>query len=139
MQLSFFFKIWNQQLFPSHDRCIGIVCRFHCSCLCNVRIKLSPQLRPWFICLISWWRDHNLQVWLTLKVRCCLLQNQTVGKKKYVVVYCIQNAFNIIFFLFCVCKCVVNRSGKIAMHVLEKVIAYAILPITVSGNKLQVL
>ena len=31
-------------------------------------------------------------------------------------------------------RCVVSGSGKIAMHVLEKLIAYGALPITVSGN-----
>ena len=31
-------------------------------------------------------------------------------------------------------RCVVSGSGKIALHVLEKLIVYGALPITVSGN-----
>lgn len=31
-------------------------------------------------------------------------------------------------------RCVVSGSGKIAMHVLEKLIAYGAVPITVSGK-----
>ena len=31
-------------------------------------------------------------------------------------------------------RCAVSGSGKIAMHVLEKLIAYGALPITVSGD-----
>lgn len=31
-------------------------------------------------------------------------------------------------------RCVVSGSGKIAMHVLEKLIAYGAVPITVSGD-----
>lgn len=31
-------------------------------------------------------------------------------------------------------RCVVSGSGKIAMHVLEKLIAYGAVPVTVSGK-----
>lgn len=37
-------------------------------------------------------------------------------------------------YLYLLCRCVVSGSGKIAMHVLEKLIAYGALPITVSGK-----
>lgn len=33
-------------------------------------------------------------------------------------------------------RCVVSGSGKIAMHVLEKLIAYGAIPVSVSGNSL---
>lgn len=33
-------------------------------------------------------------------------------------------------------RCAVSGTGKIALHVLEKLVAYGAIPITVSGNSL---
>lgn len=41
------------------------MCRFDSACLCNVRIKSSAQLWSGSLPLISWWRDHWVQGWLT--------------------------------------------------------------------------
>lgn len=46
---------------------------------------------------------------------------------------CFENYIEMSFLDFA-SRCVVSGSGKIAMHVLEKLIAYGALPISVSGN-----
>lgn len=56
----------------------------------------------------------------------------------FLVESCISNSLLLIYSINLSSRCGVSGSGKIAMHVLEKLVAYGAVPITVSGNFLFV-
>jgi len=52
----------------------------------------------------------------------------------------VYQCYNLTMYLHTVhviCRCVISGSGKIAMHVLEKLLPCGAIPVTVSGNQTQ--
>lgn len=119
--------------------CFCIIINFS---LC-ITIPSCQTISSWSSSLQFFLQEEVSYLMLQYKIdMCSLLDHAKLISKSYHIQNCLR-AFSKYYPLFIYepdllyCRCVISGTGKIALHVLEKLLSCGAIPITVSGNVLS--